>query len=570
MGARKLGIAILVLIGLITASFVVAEMKDGLDVGNADAEPLGGNTLYVGGSGPNNYTSIQAAIDDASDGDTIFVYSGIYYENVLVYKSINLIGEDENTTIIDSGGSGSVVNVTADHVTVYGFTVQNGSGWLNKGIKLDGVQHCRIERVTASNNWEGITLGHSSNCSIINTAVSNNHNGIGLDYSSNCSIINTAVSNSLYGITLWGSISCSITNTIASNNTYGIYLWKSPNCTILNTMMASNSIMIRGDDIAYWNTHTIDTSNTVNGKPVYYWKNVNGGTVPSGAGQIILANCTDVKIENQNVSNGSVGIEIGFSSYCSIINCTVSNNNEYGIELLHSTNCSITNTTVNNNNYGITLDYSTNCIVTNTTVSNNYWSGIVLSSSNNNTIYNNCFNNYVKNAYDDGNNIWNISKTPGTNIIGGPYIGGNYWSDYTGVDTDGDGLGDTNLPYNSNGNITNCGDFAPLVDDGPPKTTRIIPQKGYLYLFGRAIMPPILGQTIVIGKIDVTYEGTDATGIEMVEFYVDGKLMHTAESAPFVWTWDDFAIGYHILKLVATDRLGHSTTERITVLRFNL
>ena len=57
-----------------------------------------------------------------------------------------------------------------------------------------------------------------------------------------------------------------------------------------------------------------------------------------------------------------------------------------------------------------------------------------------NTIYNNYFNN-TNNAYDDGNNTWNIAKTDGTNIIGGSWLGGNYWSDYTGEDLDADGLG---------------------------------------------------------------------------------------------------------------------------------
>jgi len=67
----------------------------------------------------------------------------------------------------------------------------------------------------------------------------------------------------------------------------------------------------------------------------------------------------------------------------------------------------------------------------------------------------------------DGVNKWNISKTLGTNIMGGPYLGGNYWSDYTGVDNTGDGLGDTDVPYNSKGNIATGGDYLPLVISGP-------------------------------------------------------------------------------------------------------
>ncbi len=64
---------------------------------------IDGNTLYVGGSGPDNYTSIQDAINNASNGDTIFVYSGRYYEDIYIWKNINLIGEDRNTTIIELG-----------------------------------------------------------------------------------------------------------------------------------------------------------------------------------------------------------------------------------------------------------------------------------------------------------------------------------------------------------------------------------------------------------------------------------------------------------------------------------
>ena len=112
--------------------------------------------------------------------------------------------------------------------------------------------------------------------------------------------------------------------------------------------------------------------------------------------------------------------------------------------------------------------YSTNSgsIVSNT-IANNTLYGIYLTTSNNNLIYNNFFNN-TNNAYDNsGNNLWNISKTLGTNIIDGPYLGGNYWSDYLGRDLDGDELGDTDLPYNSYGDIQQGGDWHPLVERAP-------------------------------------------------------------------------------------------------------
>ncbi|EMR74701.1 nitrous oxidase accessory protein [Thermoplasmatales archaeon SCGC AB-540-F20] len=92
---------------------------------------LDGNILYVGGSGPGNYSKIQDAINDSSDGDTVYVYddSSPYYENIIVDKSINLIGEDRETTIIDGfeneKDEADVIIIYADGVTVQGFTIQN-------------------------------------------------------------------------------------------------------------------------------------------------------------------------------------------------------------------------------------------------------------------------------------------------------------------------------------------------------------------------------------------------------------------------------------------------------------
>jgi nitrous oxidase accessory protein NosD len=84
-----------------------------------------GNTLYVGGSGPNNYTKIQDAIDNANEGDTIFVYHRTYYEHTItISKKLNLIGEDRNTTIIDGQGLFSAGIHIEDGATIHGFTIQ--------------------------------------------------------------------------------------------------------------------------------------------------------------------------------------------------------------------------------------------------------------------------------------------------------------------------------------------------------------------------------------------------------------------------------------------------------------
>ena len=107
-----------------------------------------GNILYVGGNGPNNHTNIQGAIDDSINGDTVFVYDDLspYHENLVINKSINLIGKNMNTTVIDGNWSGIVIYVSADWVNISGFMIKN-SGELplfDAGIYFDNVSNCSI------------------------------------------------------------------------------------------------------------------------------------------------------------------------------------------------------------------------------------------------------------------------------------------------------------------------------------------------------------------------------------------------------------------------------------------
>jgi len=199
----------------------------------------------------------------------------------------------------------------------------------------------------------------------------------------------------------------------------------------------------------------------VNEKPIYYWKNQTDGTIPTNAGQIILANCTGVTVENQNINGVSAGIQLGFSDSNNISYNNVSNNTFVGIFLISSYYNNLTGNNVSNNDYGFYLYLSNNNNIKDNIVSSNTDDGLSIEvssynyimgnivksnmdfgisiyySSDNNLIYNNYFDN-IDNYKVNGNNIWNISKSPGTNIIGGPYFGGNYWSDYNGSDNDGD------------------------------------------------------------------------------------------------------------------------------------
>ena len=184
-----------ILIGFLLLSIIITTSAFGeynqLNVMNE------GNILYVGGSGPGNYSTIQDAIDNAINGDIVFVFSGIYYEQVEVDKSITLKGEDRNTTIIDGMRLYIPISVEASFVNISSFTVQNSEiGMFNAGIKGVNVENIQISNCNIINNNRGLKLGPCFNISISNCDINSNINGVLVyDYSNieidSCHIRNT-------------------------------------------------------------------------------------------------------------------------------------------------------------------------------------------------------------------------------------------------------------------------------------------------------------------------------------------------------------------------------------------
>lgn len=142
--AKKISTVVsIILITLILSSFIASF--------NVKAEE--NNVLEVNQNGNYNYTSIQEAINDAKEGDIVYVYNGTYYENIVIDKPINLVGEDKENTIIDGQEKTDVIKIISDHVNITGFTIKNAGFYLyNNGIDIDSshntianniIQRCR-------------------------------------------------------------------------------------------------------------------------------------------------------------------------------------------------------------------------------------------------------------------------------------------------------------------------------------------------------------------------------------------------------------------------------------------
>lgn len=241
----------------------------GLSIDETQVFSFIGNTFYVGGGGPGNYTSIQAAINDTVDGDTIFVYDYLspYYENLIVTKGIFLIGENRDTTIIDGSGDSNVIYIDADNVYVSGFTIQNsGLKFPYGGINIRS-NYSTIYDNILENNFYGIDMYYSENNHITNNNILNNNQcGIYLEGSSNNSISENLIDNQPYnGIGFYNSTNNNniFNNTILNNGYSGVRTTDCSGNNIFSNMISNNLVGVR---IEYSTNTNILNNNLIENK----------------------------------------------------------------------------------------------------------------------------------------------------------------------------------------------------------------------------------------------------------------------------------------------------------------
>ena len=239
-----------------------------------------------------NYSTIQAAIDDASQGDEIHVDSGTYYENVNVNKQVILKGIDigSGKPVVDAGGSRSAITLSADGIRLEGFTASGAnSDDDGAGIKIISSNNT-ITNNTATLNMIGIYVSNSNNTVDENSAYSNSDYGIYLYFSSNNTISGNNANSNYDGIVMMYSSNNTLSdNNVNSNNRNGIFLgFSSKNNKIYNNIFNNtNNFYFDTSNSHTWNTTLQPSPNIIGGPNLggNFWAN------PSGTG--FSQTCTD-------------------------------------------------------------------------------------------------------------------------------------------------------------------------------------------------------------------------------------------------------------------------------------
>lgn len=501
------------------------------------------------------YATIQEAINAANPGDTIFVFNGTYHENIVVDRSVSLVGENKSNTIIDGSGLGSVIYIEGiNNSRISGFTIQNG-------LNLD--------------EGSGIYLRYSSNNIMDGNVIVSNGIGIYVRYDSNN---NTIIRNEI------------------KNNGAGIALYYSSNNNLTQNRMVGNfyNLDIEGLSLPHF-SHKIDASNTINDKSVRYLVNqkdlqIDNSTFPD-IGYLGLVNSTNITmrnlslannngeealfvftadshIEGMNISTHGIGISMVGSNNNTVIHNTlspcgggiyldqsgynfISNNTvtciEIGISIAHNMGNIIRNNNVEGNLIGIQLTSTNESQIIDNVITSNAQDGIYITSCENSTIFHNNFINNTRQVFSiDSVTLWDY----------GYPCGGNYWSDYDDVDllsgpyqnmTGSDGIGDTSYIINED----NVDDY-PLMNPWiavSPLAVSVSPDSASVHL-----LQSVTFTSIIVGEAPpYSYQ-----------WYLNDSPVSGAASR--VWTFalepsGNYSTGTYSVHLNVTDSMGNSANS---------
>ncbi|MCW4006439.1 MAG: right-handed parallel beta-helix repeat-containing protein [Candidatus Bathyarchaeota archaeon] len=386
------------------------------------------------------------------------IYTGIGVERsdiVLDGRGYRLVGYSSESGVLLE----NVHNVTLRDISferfLRGINLINCSGCL---VQENSLGNCSIE---LKQNSTGNQVLQNTDAGVIsvefsqnNTLNANSARCVSILWSQNVQLTNNHLSsptapnsssllsgNYTQGIAVDNSANCTLTANTIEQKGLGIDIWQSTNLTLTANVLRDNLCGFRlwGSNLET-HLHSIDKTNTVNEKPVYFLVNKSGFIVTHNAGWVAAINCNDLTVQNWKSTPNWDGLLLVNTTNANIENCELTNNFN-ALHLVNSSNCLITHNTLQNSQTALRLDDTTNCTLTENNFLGNYGLFDFWNGATNNTLFH---NNFVGN--------WSGSLLLGSCNRWDNGVEGNYWSSFTGVDLNQDGISDypNQIAVNSN------------------------------------------------------------------------------------------------------------------------
>jgi len=468
------GISVDVSTGNIIRGNGITDAVIGLELSNSKANVLRNNRMSDSSIGFSLHTYSDYEYDNDVDASNTVDGKPVYYWQ---YQSDKVVPSDAAYVVL---------------LNCSGITIQNTSP---QGIVLVSTTNSTLSKVTAAERGESVTLLRCSSVNIVDCVFRNQAIGIKLDFSSNNVITRSIIENcSTRGINFGDSHNNVISeNSITGNNDAvatsqdtvsngnifrgnsftdnGNALIPPGSCIISDNMFVGNDQAIlctRGSQSISGNNLTgnsqgiifqtqnnvlrdnrftnnsksliinganfvndVDSSNTVNGKPICYWVNRQGETVPSNAGLVILANCANITVQRLVLSDQANGILLAYTMNSTVTSNLITNNAN-GIFFYGSTGNRIIANNITNNGYAVYIGGATVAFLGGTAS---------YTPSSDNLFHHNNFVNNSQTVYDAAGSQW-VNSAPSANSWDNG-AAGNFWSDYSGTDANDDGVGDS-------------------------------------------------------------------------------------------------------------------------------
>ncbi|MDH7506610.1 MAG: pectinesterase family protein [Candidatus Thermoplasmatota archaeon] len=306
------------------------------------------NIIYVDDNNTNGpwdgsiqhpFQYIHQAINNSTDKDLIYVFSGVYHENFIIDKKLTIVGENKSSTIIDGVYEKNIINITSENVYLENFTIRNTGGFTKDAGIIVNSKNNLIKNCTIYRSKIGLFLKNSKNNTIENCTFHTNAVGVLLESSSNNFI----------------TTSCFGGNAIAINSE------KSDKIIINYCYAHTNGIAILLND-----SKDIEISHC----------NISDNTVNLGG--IFIIDCINISLKNNIIRHNGVGVSLSLSKTIEIINCDIVLNTHYAIIMRRpSKNVLVSNCNIKNNlRYGFYIEKGNSCIIEKNNIEKNNLFGI--------------------------------------------------------------------------------------------------------------------------------------------------------------------------------------------------